>query len=339
MASEHRSNILFAFAIAVLLVFVYLARNVLLLVYISALSAVVIFPAVRRIMQLRIFGWRPGRGAAIFLVILAGVAALTVFLVFALPPIFDDLKTLAEESPRRSAEFSARLQRLPYADRIDLSALQQYAAGAIGGVIGVFKGIAGGLLGFFSWLVLTAYFIIDGEHAFAWALSFFPPQQRERLHSTLLHAERRVRNWLLGQLTLMLILGAASAIVFGLLRVKYFYALAVFAGVANIIPIVGPIATVVLAGLVAAIDGWHKVLGVIIFYLVYQQIESAYLTPRIMKASVDLPPLAVIIALSLGGAIAGFLGALMAVPTAALVAVLIDEYLVHKPAGKPAEAA
>jgi predicted PurR-regulated permease PerM len=116
--------------------------------------------------------------------------------------------------------------------------------------------------------------------------------------------------------------------VFALLQIKYFYALAVFAGVANIVPIVGPIAAVVLSGTVAAFDSWPKLAGVLVFFFVYQQIENAFLTPRIMKSTVDLPPLAVIIALSIGGTLAGVLGALVAVPTAALVAVLLDEYLV-----------
>jgi predicted PurR-regulated permease PerM len=67
---------------------------------------------------------------------------------------------------------------------------------------------------------------------------------------------------------------------------------------------------------------------VLVFFLLYQQLETGFLTPRIMKFSVDLPPLAVIISLMIGGALAGVLGALVAVPTAALCAVLIDEYLI-----------
>jgi predicted PurR-regulated permease PerM len=116
---------------------------------------------------------------------------------------------------------------------------------------------------------------------------------------------------------------------FGLLGIRYFYALSVFAGVANFIPILGPIATVVIAGLVAALDSWAKVLGVIIFYLVYQQVESAYLTPRIMRAAVDLPGITVVIALTIGGQLAGLLGAIVAVPTAALIATVIDEYVME----------
>jgi len=67
-----------------------------------------------------------------------------------------------------------------------------------------------------------------------------------------------------------------------------------------------------------------------IFYAVYQQLESAFLSPRIMKSTVDLSPLAVIIALVLGGTLAGVLGALVSVPTAALVSVFVEEYLVKR---------
>jgi predicted PurR-regulated permease PerM len=141
-----------------------------------------------------------------------------------------------------------------------------------------------------------------------------------------------MQGWLYGQMILMLVLGSASAVVFGLLGIRYFYALAVFAGLANFIPILGPIATVVIAGLVAALDSWTKVLGVVIFYLVYQQVENAYLTPRIMRAAVDLPGVTVIVALTIGGELAGLLGAIIAVPTAALIATVIREYLMdHNP--------
>ena len=102
--------------------------------------------------------------------------------------------------------------------------------------------------------------------------------------------------------------------------------MAVFSGVANIVSILGPIISVILAGVVAAFDSWEKLIGVTAFYFVYQQVENAYLTPRIMKATLDLPPLAVIVALSLGGALAGIVGALVAVPTAALIDVFLDEY-------------
>jgi predicted PurR-regulated permease PerM len=126
---------------------------------------------------------------------------------------------------------------------------------------------------------------------------------------------------------LMLILGALSFLAFWALGVRYFYALALLAGVSNIIPILGPLLTVILAGLVAATDSGLKVLGVLIFYLIYQQAEEAYLTPRIMESTVDLPAVAVVVALAVGGGLAGILGALVAVPSAALIGTVINEYM------------
>ena len=81
--------------------------------------------------------------------------------------------------------------------------------------------------------------------------------------------------------------------------------------------------------LVAASESWEKVVVILVFELVYSQIENAFLTPRIMKSRVDLAGTAVFIALLLGVSLAGVAGALVAVPTAVLVAVLIDEYVIQ----------
>ncbi len=145
-----------------------------------------------------------------------------------------------------------------------------------------------------------------------------------------MRAETRMGKWLIGQASLMAIIWLASTIVFGFMQLHYYYLLGVLMGLANIIPIAGDLTVIVLAGVVAAGDSWGKVLGVFIFYALYMQIENAYLTPRIMRSSVDLPGLAVLIALLFGATLAGIAGALVAVPTAALVSVLIDEYMVQK---------
>ena len=81
---------------------------------------------------------------------------------------------------------------------------------------------------------------------------------------------------------------------------------------------------------VAAVDSWGRVLGVAIFYLIYLNLENSYLTPRIMRSRVNLPGLAILVSLLVGFELAGIVGALVAVPTAVLVAVLLDEYLVWK---------
>ncbi len=179
-------------------------------------------------------------------------------------------------------------------------------------------------------IFLCIYFMLEGDDAYAFFLSLFKPASRARLDATLKRAELKMSKWLLGQGLLMLSLGISSTIVFGILHVRYFVLLGVLMGLLNIIPIAGGVLTIVLAASVAALDSWAKMSGVLIFYLIYVNIENAFLTPRIMKSSVDLMGLTVLVALLIGTALAGIVGALVAVPTAALVAVLLDEYAVRR---------
>lgn len=326
---RHRGDIVFFFALAVLLYVAYRVRGVLLITYVSLIFAIVLGPAIQRIMSVRIGGWQPGRAAAVLILLVGLAAVLALFFTFAIPPIFRDLKALAAEWPHKVQALTDKIRSLPFMGGFDAAQLRSYAGNALGGALGFAAGFAGGILSFFSGLILMVYFILDGERAFRWFLSMVPAQHRTRLEFTMRRSDLRVRNWLVGQAALMVILGVLSAIVYGLLGLKYFYALAVITGLANIVPIIGPIISVSIAAVVALVDSPIKMLGVFAFYFAYQQLENAYLSPRIMRASVDLPALAVVFALALGGELAGILGALMAVPTAAIVAVFVEEYLVR----------
>jgi predicted PurR-regulated permease PerM len=184
-------------------------------------------------------------------------------------------------------------------------------------------------------LFLCVYFMLEGENAYHFFLSLFPPDPRLRLDLTLRRADQKISKWLFGQGLLMLILGISSTIVFGLLHVRYFLLLGFLMGLLNIIPIAGGVFTIALAAVVAALDSWTKMFGVIAFYVVYVNIENAYLTPRIMRSSVDLMGLTILVALLCGTALAGIAGALVAVPTAALIAVLLDEYAVRRDSPRP----
>jgi len=178
--------------------------------------------------------------------------------------------------------------------------------------------------------VLTLYFLLEGDQAYRWILSFLPSLRRQRLDATLQRASVRMGKWLLGQAMLMLVLGVTSTVVFASLHLRYAYALGVLTGLLNVVPVLGATISLLLAVLVAAIDSWGRVLGVVIFFLLYLPIENYYLSPHIMKNRVNLPALAIFVALLLGSALEGVLGAMVAIPTAVLVSVLLDEYCVRK---------
>lgn len=329
-----RGHILFCIGVLLALYVAWHLLKELEIIYVSALFAVVLTPIVTSITKLEIRGYRPSRGIAIVILIVGVLLALTIFFTFGLPPVLRDLRQFSTELPERIPETVARINKLPFADKFKVDSVIQRAEGALTSTASfLFTSLPSWLSHVFDILTaafLCIYFMLEGEYAYRFFLSLFPYQQRARLDATLQRAEVKISKWLFGQGLLMLILGISSTIVFGILHVRYFLLLGVLMGLFNIIPIAGGIVTMLLVIGVAALDSWTKMAGVLIFYAIYVNIENAYLTPRIMRSSVNLMGLTVLIALLCGTALAGVVGALVAVPTAALVAVLLEEYAVQK---------
>jgi predicted PurR-regulated permease PerM len=328
-----RTNILFAFVLALACYLAWLLRDELVLLYVSALFAVVLMPVVRAVERLRIGRWRPTKGGAVALMLLVVFACLAGFGFLAIPPVARDLEQLSSQ-PTALPRLMGRLQHVPFLGGINTEEIearaQTFVSHAASYILIAVRDWAGKIANLITGIVLTIYFILEGDRAYRWFLSFIPPRRREQLDETLRRAGTRMGKWLLGQASLMLILGVCSTTVYALLHVRYAYALGVLTGLLNIIPVLGAAVTIVLVLLIAAIDSWTHVLGVAIFYIVYIQIENSYLTPRIMQNRVNLPGLAILVALLLGFGLAGVLGALVSVPTAVLVTELLDEYLVWK---------
>ncbi len=333
-AHDHRSDILFTFGLILACGLAWLLRDVLMLLYVSALFATVLTPVVRSTGRLRIGRWRPFKGYAVFFLLLGIAGALTGFGFLAFPPVIRDLQEFAKEMPSRLPAVLDKLRHLPFANNLNTDEItakvQDFVSNAATYLLLSIKNWAGTLVNVAMGFILTVYFILEGATAYVWFLSFVPPENRERLDGALQRARVRMDKWLIGQLSLMLILGLSSTAVYLFLHIRYAFALGVLTGLLNIIPVLGAAICVGLALLVAAIDSWGRVLGVAIFYAIYLQVENSFLTPRIMRNSVGLPGLSILVALIIGSALGGVPGALVSVPTAVLVAVLMDEYLVYK---------
>ncbi len=290
----------------------------------------VLFPIVTRITRLKIRGHSPSRALAIVLLLAGVILALVMFFAIAFPPVVHDLRAFITEIPARIPLEVAKLKRFPIANKIGVDDIAHRAQGTFATTAGyLFASLPNWLGHVFDILTavfLSIYFMLEGEHAYGFFLCLFPPDARARLDRTLKIAEHKMSKWLVGQGSLMLILGVCSTIVFVALHVRYAILLGVLMGLLNIIPIAGGVITIVAAAGVAALDSWSKMAGVLIFYAIYINLENAVLTPRIMKSSVDLMGLTILVALLVGTALAGIVGALVAVPTAALVSVLLNEY-------------
>src|ERR1700745_885534 len=227
-----RGDIAFAFGLAVLCYVAWQLRAVLLLLYVSALAAVVLTPVVRATSHFRVGRWRPFRGRAILILMLAVAGGLTAFGFLAFPPVIRDLQEFGHEMPTRLPAFLEKLKHIPFADHVnteEISAkVQDFISNAATYLLLSIKNWAGAIFSIAMGVILTVYFILEGDVAYRWALSFFPPAKRARLDSALQRAGAGMGQWLVGEGSLMLILGVASTIVYASLNVRYAYALGVF---------------------------------------------------------------------------------------------------------------
>lgn len=329
-----RGYIVFTILLLCLLGLSWVLKHVLEILYVSALFAVVLTPVVNRIQTVHIRNYKPGKPVAVLLLLAGILIALGLFFWIGLPPVINDFTNFLSDLPHRVPVLLGKLKNLPLVNKFDLTKVAAQAENALGAAATyVFTSLpkwAEHLLDLVTAVILCIYFILEGDEVYHFFLSLVPSGGRARLASTMNTSEERVSKWLLGQLSLMAIVAVYMLVVLGALHVRYFVLFGILMGITNIIPIAGNLITITLVILVAASDSWTKALGVVIAYLVYTQLENAFLTPRIMKTSVDLMGVTVLVALLCGSAIAGIVGALVAVPTAAIVVVFVNEYLVQK---------
>jgi predicted PurR-regulated permease PerM len=201
-AASLRRAILFAFAVAAAGYLAWEVRRVLVLLYVSALFAVVLQPLVQFVGRLRIGRFQPFRRIAIFILLLFVLGGLITFGFFALPPVIRDMEEFGKEMPARLPIIMEKARHFPFASRVDWRDLAARLQGLVGNsatyLLLSIRSWAGSLFTIAMGLILTIYFTLEGDIAYRWALSLFPPASRDRLDNTLRRAEVRMGRWLIG---------------------------------------------------------------------------------------------------------------------------------------------
>jgi predicted PurR-regulated permease PerM len=312
----------------------YLVRGALLLIYISALVAIGLSPVVTRLERRRIRGTRPlPRWVAILEVYLLLAVVLVTVAIAILPPLieqargfWDAIPGLLDRGQTWLIERGILNQKLSVGE-----AVQQAAGGggadAVSTVVGALSGFVGGVFGFLTILILAFYLLLDSRQMFRNFIALFPKAERARVEDVSRRISSKVSAWLAGQVFLAAIIGTTAGFALGLLGVPYFYVLALIAGLGEMIPVVGPILSAIPAVAVALTVSPATALFVGIFFLVQQQIENHILVPKVMERQVGVSAGIVIIALLIGGSLLGIVGAILAVPTAAIVQVVFQEFM------------
>jgi predicted PurR-regulated permease PerM len=319
----------------------YLVRDVLLLLYVSGLLAVGFSPIVRVIERqtvLPIGTRRFPRWLAILILylIILGTVASVLALVF--PPLIRQAHQLWNALPDmidRGLAFlvSKGLLSEDLTKEVLLREAVQRAPGgseAVGTVLAAIVGVAGGIFGVLTILILTFYLLVDSNSLRRTFIRLFPKAEQARVDAAARAITTKVSAWLGGQLLLGGLIGATSALGLWLLGIPFFYVLALISAIGEMIPVVGPVLSAIPAIAVAATVSGKKVLFVIVFFIVQQQIENHVLVPKVMERQVGVSAVTVIAALLIGGKLLGIPGALLAVPTAAILQVLFTEWMATK---------
>ncbi len=251
-------------------------------------------------------------------------------------PFVSQATDLAAALPRYANDLQARAPEVQttlgqYGIQTDLDQLKGQAASAIqqGGtdvlknLVGTLAEVGAMILDVVLALVISLYLLIDGPRFRARSLAAIPPQHRAKALFLQDNVSRVLGGYLRGQLTLALIIGVLAGVGTALLGLPYAIVLGVLAGLFELVPMFGPILSVVPAVLVALFMPFPTVVWVLLFFLVIQQVENNVLAPRISGHAVGLHPLGAMFALLAGFQMAGLLGGLFAVPLAGVLWVLL----------------
>jgi predicted PurR-regulated permease PerM len=176
-------------------------------------------------------------------------------------------------------------------------------------------------------LLLASYWTLDGPKTIRSLLLLAPKDQREGISELISAMETKVGAYIAGQGILMLVVGIMALAAYSLIGLPYVLVLAVVAGVMEAVPLIGPLLGAIPAALVALSLGPDKLVWVIIATAVIQQLENSILVPRIMRKAVGVNPFVTLLALFALGSLLGVAGALMAIPIAAIIQILLNRYI------------
>jgi len=311
---------------------VYSVRDILLRVVVAVFLAVSLDPAVR---WLTARGVR--RGLAVAIIFTVFLAILAAFLMSVIPPLVNQFGQLVRHFPDflqslqdRSAQFRELNTRFQLSSRIE-DVLGQLPARVTGGVLGVTSQVFGAVVSFLTVVVFTVYFLLDLPRLRHGVVRLFPVDRRERYGRVVDIMVNKVGDYMIGRLAIGFIAGVVAFAGLSALGVPYPLPLAIFIALLDLIPLIGhPIGSV--AALIVALitkDLWPTTVLLAIIFLVYQQIENYFIGPRVLRHSVDISAAAVLLTALIGAAILGVVGALVAIPIAAALKVVLVQQIDH----------
>jgi predicted PurR-regulated permease PerM len=323
-------------AVAVVLEVIWIARHVLTWILISLFLALALNPAVEWLQRRGIKG-RGGATAITYVVALGLVVGIGFTFV---PTLVNQVNDFVQKLPDYAHDITHGQGRLGFLEtkyhiqeRIE-SAVKDGGATKVLGLSGVAVSVAKGVISIVvatvTVLFMTFFMLLEGPK---WVERFYgllPERSRPRWRKVGNDIYRTVGGYVTGNLLISLIAGGLTTVVLLIMGVPYAVALGLIVAILDLIPLAGATIAAILIGTVAFLHSIPAGIVVVVFFVVYQQVENHLLQPVIYGRTVQLSPLAVLISILIGAELAGILGALGAIPVAGSIQVVIVDWLNHR---------
>jgi predicted PurR-regulated permease PerM len=287
-------------------------------------------------------GRRIPRPAGILVAVTVLVTAVTGFFATLIPTIVEQVTEIVQQAPVWirdfiDSEFFRSLDdQFGVRDRIS-EELNKFVndpaamSGIFGGVLGFGSTLANGLFGTLIVLVLSLYFLAALPAMKKWGYRLAPRSRRARVEALSEEITRSVGNYVIGQACVALLNATFAFIVMSILGIPFAVLLAFVVALLAFIPLVGGLIAAVVVLLVSLTEGWQTAAVYAVCYFAYLQFEAYFISPRIMQKAVAVPGAVAVISVIAGGSLLGVLGALIAIPTAAAILLLVKEiYIVRQ---------
>ena len=320
-------SILKFFLVIFFIFFIFYLKDIILIVFISILLTLIMNPAVNRMQEKKI---PRTLGASILFLF----AFLVIILIFysVVPPLTKDISTLTVELPSHMENLGLN-QPIDYnfsepVQNIMLEASNSLKAVATNIVSGLLT-VLGGLLSAILIIVISFYLLIEKNGTEKFVQNLIPINSRPQALRIIQKIETTLGRWFVGQIFLGFIVGILSFIGLTIIGVPYALVLSIIAGSLELIPYIGPTLSSIPAIIIAfTVSPLLAVLTFILYFLI-QQMENYVLVPKVMQKSVGLHPVIIIIAMLVGGQMAGVLGMILAIPVTTIISIVLSDMYKH----------
>lgn len=318
-------------ATVLLLLLLRQIQRVLVWIIIAGFFAVAVYPVVDWIERRLPWCRRSLATLLVYLVLIALIAGLlTLFAV----PLGREATSLAHQLPQLITDTRAgrgpvghlldRAHVLSYVQRNE-GKIRSFVSGLGAPALGFLKTAATGVAATVTIFVLSFLMVVQGPKLVTGTLGLFREDQAEHIRAVGAECARTVTGYISGNLLISAICGVLTYAVLAVLGIPFAGLIALFVGLADLIPLVGATLGAVVAGLAAFVQSVPAGIIVVVFFVVYQQVENHLLQPLIFSRTVRLSPLTVLVAILVAVELAGLLGALLAIPLAGMIQIIVKD--------------